>query len=202
MPKFNAQRHIGLNHDRELNQARSTRRVEWLAVLVLVGLFAAGFGFFALRFVRTAWATSYQSSARAARLSVQVAVELCRNELKLTSTGQLNYHLGVTAAEDDENGALIRAALAKHLPVNAGAGFGRTTSQLEQAASGQLDSVPLVFSATQQNGVFILFYWRGESAWLKNPAAPDCSWLARGDVGANLAGLSGSFVELAPGDDP
>lgn len=193
--QLSTQGRIGLNHDPELNQAKDTRRVEWLTVLLLVGLFTALFAAFALRFVRQAWSTADQTSARVARVAVQVAVDLANP----APDAAFDYQLGVQPAEDDENGALVRAALAGSAPTVSGAHYSRrnmagTADKLLQGLDQPDGSLaPLVFSASQQNGVFTLCYWRSQSSWLKHPDQPDCTWVSIGPAAQNLAGAAGQF---------
>ena len=191
-----AQSRIELNFDRELNQQKDTRRVEWLVVLLVLGLMAALFAGIAVRYVQTAWAVSYQQSARAARVAVRIAVELCRTG---QAAGPFDYVLAADPSGDDENGALVRAALGPNMPRVSGAHVSRTdpgaaVSKLADAVQAPDSSLPpLVFTASQQNGVFTLCYWRSESAWLAWPDRPDCTWVASGDPSLNLAGAAGAF---------
>ena len=191
-----AQSRIELNFDRELNQQKDTRRVEWLVVLLALGLMAALFAGIAVRYVQTAWAVSYQQSARAARVAVQIAVELCCTG---QAAGPFDYVLAADPSGDDENGALVRAALGPNMPRVSGAHVSRTdpgaaVSKLADAVQAPDSSLPpLVFTASQQNGVFTLCYWRSESAWLARPDRPDCTWVASGDPSLNLAGAAGAF---------
>ena len=191
-----AQSRIELNFDRELNQQKDTRRVEWLVVLLALGLMAALFTGIAVRYVQTAWAVSYQQSARAARVAVQIAVELCRTS---QAAGPFDYVLAADPSGDDENGALVRAALGPNMPRVSGAHVSRTdpgaaVSKLADAVQAPDASLPpLVFTASQQNGVFTLCYWRSEGAWLARPDRPDCTWVASGDPSLNLAGAAGAF---------
>ena len=191
-----AQSRIELNFDRELNQQKDTRRVEWLVVLLALGLMAALFAGIAVRYVQTAWAVSYQQGARAARVAVQIAVELCRTG---QAAGPFDYVLAADPSGDDENGALVRAALGPNMPRVSGAHVSRTdpgaaVSKLADAVQAPDSSLPpLVFTASQQNGVFTLCYWRSESAWLARPDRPDCTWVASGDPSLNLAGAAGAF---------
>ena len=191
-----AQSRIELNFDRELNQQKDTRRVEWLVVLLALGLMAALFAGIAVRYVQTAWAVSYQQSARAARVAVQIAVELCRTG---RAAGPFDYVLAADPSGDDENGALVRAALGPNMPRVSGAHVSRTdpgaaVSKLADAVQAPDASLPpLVFTASQQNGVFTLRYWRSEGAWLARPDRPDCTWVASGDPSLNLAGAAGAF---------
>lgn len=189
-----AQSRIEQNFDRELNQQKDTRRVEWLSVLCVLAVCVALFGYIAVQYVRQAWAVSYQQSARAARVAVQIAAELCRQE----QGGAFDYVLGVTPSEDDENGALLRAALGSSMPRVSGArlggGFSAAAGALAESAQAPDQSLPpLVFSASQQNGSFTLRYWHSEGAWLAHPDRPDCTWAASGDPALNLAGAQGSF---------
>ena len=71
---------------------------------------------------------------------------------------------------------------------------GAAVSKLADAVQAPDSSLPpLVFTASQQNGVFTLCYWRSESAWLARPDRPDCTWVASGDPSLNLAGAAGAF---------
>ncbi|WP_418665815.1 hypothetical protein [Allofournierella sp.] len=192
-----AQSRIELNFDRELNQQKSTRRVEWLAVILVVGLMVAVFAAFAVHYVQAAWAVSYRQSARAARVAVQIAVEVCRAQ-QAPGAG-FDYVLAAEPSGDDANGALLRAALGENMPRVSGAHLGRSdpasaVSRLAEAVQSPDASLPpLVFTASQQNGVFTLCYWRSQSQWLAHPGRPDCIWTASGEPSLNLAGAQGSF---------
>lgn len=193
-----AQRRIALFFDRRLNQEKDSRRVEWLTVLLIVGLLACVGGAHMTRTVRQAQKTALMSAVRTARLATQLAAAQVWAQLRPAPDGAVNYVLGAAPAEDDANGAAIRAAMAGFGPVLSGQKLGRgaldgTLATLEETAEAGAGGVPAVFRASQQDGVFRLEYWKTEDAYWKAPDAPDSVFTARGPADENNAGLAGEF---------
>lgn len=193
-----AQRRIELAFDRRLNQEKDARRVEWLTVLVIVGLLVCVGGLYMGRTVRQAQKTALMSAVSTARLATQLAAGQVWDQLKPGPEGAVDYVLGAAPAGDDENGARIRAAMAGFGPALSGETLGRgdLAAALEAAADKAVakeSAAPVVFRASQQGGVFRLEYWRTEAAYWKAPDAPDCVFTAVGDPAQNNAGQAGEF---------
>ncbi len=198
MKTSEAQRRIELFFDRRLNQDKDTRRVEWLTVLVIVGVLVCVGGALMGRTVRTAQKTALMSTVRTARLATELAAAGVWEELQPAPDGAVNYVLGATADEDDANGAVLRRAMAGFGPVLSGQRLGRgklgdTLAALEETAETGGGGVPVVFRASQQDGVFRLEYWKTEDAYWKAPSSPDCVFTAQGPKDKNNAGLAGEF---------
>ena len=65
------ERDIERDFDRELNQQKDTRRVEWLAVILVVGALSFVFLLLAQGVVARARQVAFYAGARAARVTVQ-----------------------------------------------------------------------------------------------------------------------------------
>lgn len=198
MKTSEAQRRIALFFDRRLNQEKDARRVEWLTVLLIVGLLVCVGGAYMGRTVRQAQQTALMSTVRTARLTVEIAAAGVWTELKPAPDGAVNYVLGADPGEDDENGAALRAALAGYAPavsrqVLGRGGLDETLDALATDAAAGASAAPVVFRASQQDGVFRLEYWKTEAAYWKAPDAPDSVFTAQGPADENNAGLAGEF---------
>lgn len=186
--------------DRLGNQARDTRRVEWLAVLLLAAALALGLGSAGWAAVQRANQAALQAQLRGVYLAVQSAQLLCGEQLAPGPGGQADFTLAPPAGQDDANGAVLRPYVqpllaggsaryakgslasvagqaqsylqgAASLPQSAPAGAAPRTGQDE--ASLQAAQADYVWAAQCRGGQLTVQLWRDQAAYAAAPAQPD-----------------------------
>ena len=85
------ERDIEQDFDRELNQQKDTRRVEWLAVILVIGTLSFVFLLLAQGVVARARQVAFYAGARAARVTVQAAAMQVWDQLAPARDGAVNY---------------------------------------------------------------------------------------------------------------
>lgn len=190
------ERDIERDFDRELNQQKDTRRVEWLAVILVVGALSFVFLLLAQGVVARARQAAFYAGARAARVTVQAAAMQVWDQLAPARDGAVNYTLAVDPAGDDANGALIRRAIGGAVPGISGAHLkiNNLDETLDALAEGADTAAHMVLAARQQDGVFTLDYWESEQSYWQHPDKPDCTYTASGGKDANNAGRQGAYT--------
>lgn len=195
--KPTAQERIEINFDRELNHQKEFRAVELLIRVVIVGMASVIFLFFIQPVVNQARLIALQSNLRLIRVSVQTAMLSCYDKMERNEDGSLSYHLALTPDQDDENGAILRAALTKYLPTDSGMTLNSDFSKFLQdfEVASQANSTPTYrFTITQQGGVFTIQLWHNDRSLHHSPQTPDCNWISKGDAGTDLSGNQGDFI--------